>query len=398
MRTLAGLLTLTGIAAALSLTLTSTAGATPASATTTVHTCEQNTAPGTAHCMAIQRTTTGSARPDVAGGAAPAGLSPADLRSAYNLTAARGGAGATVAIIDAADDPYVEADLAKYRSQFGLPACTTANGCFKKVNQNGATAPLPAGDIGWAAEISLDVDMVSAICPNCHILLVEASSGNFPDLGAAVNTAVRLGAKFVSNSYGGSEYAGETSTDAFYRHPGVAITASTGDSGYGMSYPAASPYVTAVGGTTLTPAGNARGWSETAWSQAGSGCSAYEAKPAFQSALATGCARRADADVSAVADPATGVAGYDTYGSDGWAVYGGTSAAAPIIASVYALAGNPGATDQPAAYPGTHASKLNDITSGANGACSPALQCHAGPGWDGPTGLGTPNGTAAFTR
>ena len=174
------------------------------------------------------------------------------------------------------------------------------------------------------------------------------------------------------------------------------MTASTGDDGYGVSYPAASPYVTAVGGTSLTRDGSARGWTETAWSGAGSGCSAYEAKPSYQASVNTGCSRRAVADVSAVADPNTGVAVYQTYGGSGWAVYGGTSASSPIIASVYALAGTPGAGDNPASYPYAHTGNLFDVTTGTNGSCSPAQLCHAGAGWDGPTGLGTPNGSAAF--
>nr|WP_211226955.1 putative Ig domain-containing protein [Amycolatopsis benzoatilytica] len=329
-------------------------------------------------------------------GALPSGFGPSDLRSAYNLTAG-GSSSATVAIVDSNDDPNAESDLASYRSAYGLPSCTTANGCFKKVNENGQASPLPTADSGWAGEISLDVDMVSAICPNCHILLVEANQPSMADLGTAVNTAVSMGAKFVSNSYGGAEDGTEPTSDStYFHHPGVAITASTGDNGYGISYPASSQYVTAVGGTSLTRNSSARGWGETAWSGAGSGCSAYVVKPSFQN-VTTGCGKRAAADVSAVADPQTGVAVYQTYGGSGWAVYGGTSASAPIIASVYALAGNPGSSDTPAAYPYSHTGNLNDVTSGSNGSCSTAVQCNAGAGWDGPTGLGTPNGTAAFT-
>jgi subtilase family serine protease len=328
--------------------------------------------------------------------ALPSGLGPTDLRSAYSLTAS-GSSAATVAIVDAYDDPNAESDLTSYRSTYGLPACTTANGCFKKVNQNGQTSPLPTADSGWAGEISLDVDMVSAICPNCHILLVEASSASMAALGTSVNTAVSLGAKYVSNSYGGGEDGSEPSYDSsYFHHPGVAITASTGDSGYGISYPSSSQYVTAVGGTSLSRNSSTRGWGETAWSGAGSGCSTSVTKPSFQN-VTTGCAKRANADVSAVADPQTGVAVYQTYGGSGWAVYGGTSASSPIIASVYALAGTPGASDTPAAYPYSHAGNLYDVTSGSNGSCSVAVQCTAGAGWDGPTGLGTPNGTAAFT-
>jgi subtilase family serine protease len=238
--------------------------------------------------------------------------------------------------------------------------------------------------------------MVSAICPLCHIILVEATSASTNNLGTAVNTAVSLGAKFVSNSYGGGESSSETSTDtSFYNHPGVAVTASSGDGGFGPEYPAASRFVTAVGGTSLTRASNSRGWTETAWSGAGSGCSSFETKPTWQKD--TGCSRRTIADVSAVADPNTGVAVYDTEGGDpGFEVFGGTSVASPIMASVFALAGTPTAGTYPSSYPYSHTSSLNDVTSGSNGSCSPSYLCTAGPGYDGPTGLGTPNGTGAF--
>ena len=331
--------------------------------------------------------------------ATPSGFGPSDLRSAYNLPA-NGGAGQTVAIVDAQDDPNAEADLAVYRAQYGLPACTTANGCFKKVSQTGSTTALPTPDEGWAGEISLDVDMVSAIAPNAHIILVEAKSATTANLGTAVNEAVTLGAKFVSNSYGGGESSSDPSYDTkYYNHPGVAITASSGDSGYGVEYPAASKYVTAVGGTALKKATNARGWTESVWSTsssegAGSGCSAYDAKPTWQKD--TGCSKRTVADVSAVADPATGVAVYQTYGGSGWNVYGGTSVASPLIAGVYADAGTPSAAI-PAADAYAHTSALNDVTSGKTATCSPAYLCTAGVGYDGPTGLGTPNGLAAFT-
>ena len=216
----------------------------------------------------------------------------------------------------------------------------------------------------------------------------------------------------ISNSYGGSESASELSTDAAYNHPGVAITVSSGDSGYGVEYPAASQYVTAVGGTTLTQASNARGWTEAAWSGAGSGCSSYEPKPAWQTD--TGCAHRTVADVSADADPNSGLGVYDTYNScgssaycdylieagavqglDGWAQVGGTSLSSPLIASVYALAGNAGSVVD-GSYPYGHTASLFDVTSGSNGSCSPSYLCTAGPGYDGPTGLGTPDGTGAF--
>jgi subtilase family serine protease len=298
-----------------------------------------------------------------------------------------------VAIVDAFDDPNAEADLGVYRSNNGLSACTTANGCFKKVNQNGVQGSYPPGNVGWAEEISLDVDMVSAVCPNCHILLVEANDNSFANLAAAVDEAAALGANEISNSYGGGEFSSETS-DMSYNHPGIAITASSGDSGFGAQYPAASPYVTAVGGTTLTKSGSS--FSETAWSGAGSGCSAYEAQQSWQNIpnITNFCGKRAIADVSADADPNTGVDAYDTYGEPGWLVFGGTSVASPIIASVYALAGNASSVTY-GSYSYSHTSSLHDITSGSNGNCGNDL-CNAVPGWDGPTGNGTPNGTGGF--
>jgi len=360
--------------------------------------CAAPSHPGEMACLALARTDIVQPQ-SLAPNATPSGYGPTDLASAYKLSAS-GGSGATVAIVDANDDPNAESDLAAYRSQYGLPACTTANGCFKKVDQRGGTS-YPSADSGWAGEISLDVDMVSAVCPNCHILLVEADSATMENLGTAVNTAVSLGAKYVSNSYGGGESSSDTGYDtSYFNHPGVAITVSSGDSGYGVEYPAASKYVTAVGGTSLSRNSSTRGWTESVWGSssggdgAGSGCSAYDAKPTWQTD--TGCSKRTVADVSAVADPATGVAVYQTYGGSGWAVYGGTSASAPIIAAVYALAGTPASGTNPASYPYSHTGSLFDVTSGANGSCSTYL-CKAATGYDGPTGLGTPNGTAAFT-
>jgi subtilase family serine protease len=320
---------------------------------------------------------------------APAGYGPADLQSAYKLSSS-GGAGMTVAVVDAFDYPNAESDLAVYRSTFGLPPCTTANGCFKKVNQAGVQGSYPRADSGWATEEALDVDMVSAICPSCKIVLVEANSASQADLGASVNTAVRLGANAVSNSYGGGE-SSASANDPDYDHPGVAITASSGDNGFGVEFPASSQYVTAVGGTSLTRNSSPRGWGETAWSGAGSGCSAFVPKPTWQTD--TGCSNRTVADVSAVADPNTGVAVYETFRHrGGWQVYGGTSVASPIVASVFALAGANFAPSVPYA----HAASLFDVTSGSNGSCGGSYLCTAGAGYDGPTGLGTPDGTAAF--
>lgn len=321
----------------------------------------------------------------------PSGYGPADLRAAYGLTSLSptGGSGQTVAIVDAYDDPGAEADLAVYRAQYGLPACTTANGCFRKVDQRGGTA-YPATDAGWSQEISLDLAMVSAICPNCRILLVEADSAAMGDLAAAVQQAAALGATQISNSYGSPEYAGETADEAAYDQPGIAVTVSAGDSGYGVQFPAASRYVTAVGGTSLQRDANAAGgWTETAWSGSGSGCSSYVPKPSWQSDA--GCAGRTVADVAAVADPQTGVAVYDSLGG-GWMVFGGTSVAAPIVAAFAALLGSDAAAPS---YPYSRPGSYFDIVSGANGSCAVSYLCVAGPGYDGPTGLGSPDGLPA---
>ena len=360
-----------------------------------VRVCTQAVTGASCQALRVDPATSGSGVSPAA--ATPSGLFPADLQSAYKLPSATAGAGRTVAIVDAFDDPAAESDLGVYRSQFGLPACTTANGCFRKVGQTGTTS-LPRKNASWAEEISLDVDMVSATCPLCHILLVEANSNSFANLGAAVNTAARLGATAISNSYGGSD-ASDSTNGAFYNHPGVAVTASSGDGGFGVEYPASSSFVVAVGGTSLRKAaGTTRGWTESAWSGAGSGCSAFNTAIPSAASFNTGCARRAVADVSAVADPNTGVAVFDSVpfqGFSGWLVFGGTSVSSPIIASVYGLAGN-AATIDANDFPYQHAGSLFDVTTGSNGTCSPSQLCTARAGWDGPTGRGTPNGTGAF--
>ncbi|HET7311230.1 MAG TPA: S53 family peptidase [Mycobacteriales bacterium] len=327
----------------------------------------------------------------------PVGLTPTDLQSAYALPAAPAGAGMTVAIVDAYDDPQAEHDLATYRAQFGLPACTTSNGCFRKVGQSG-TRSYPTPDPGWSQEMSLDLDMVSAVCPACHILLVEATSSSQANLGAAVNTAVRLGADAVSNSYGGPD-ASDNSYGRYYHHAGVAITASSGDSGYGVSYPASSKWVTAVGGTSLRRSTRARrGWTEGVWDGSGSGCSTLNSTT-WQPTTTTACNGRAMADIAAVADPATGVAVYDSYdyeNTSGWLTFGGTSAASPIIAGVFALAGNTAEVNDGSYIWQHHRGGVNDITYGSNGTCPTTRWCTTHYGWDGPTGWGTPKGVTAF--
>jgi subtilase family serine protease len=406
---------LAGILGALAVAAVAAVAAGSSSASATAPAFKAVCGVGPVRCMSLVRT-------DIAAvplaEAAHGGYAPKDLLSAYDLSSAitRGG-NQTVGIVDAYDYPTAEADLAVYRKYYGLPACTTANGCFRKVNQDGEQGNYPRYDPDWELETSLDIEMVSAICPKCHILLVEANSADeenfvsapaalWSDLGQAVDTAVNLGATAVSNSYGtvGPE-SNWTYFDHYYNHPGVAITASSGDFGYGVIWPAASPYVTSIGGTSLVKAtGTTRGWSETGWGGGatdpadgpGSGCSLWEPKPTWQNDA--GCAMRSVADVAAVADPNTGVA---IYNSDlvwgGWNVVGGTSVASPIIASVYALAGNGGSVVY-GSYPYGHTKYLYDISGGQNfpDTTTCTYLCQGGKGYDGLTGLGTPNGYKAF--
>jgi subtilase family serine protease len=322
--------------------------------------------------------------------AGPSGLVPADLRDAYKVTGT-GSSSTIIAIVDAYGYPTAESDLAVYRSQFGLPPCTTANGCFQKVDQRGGTA-YPRTDVGWDQEQALDLDMASAMCPSCKLVLVQADTATSANLGASVDTAANMGAHVISNSYGGGEQ-GASSYESHYTHPGIAITVSSGDNGYGVEYPASSPHVTAVGGTSLMKSGGTRGWSETAWDGAGSGCSSVFAKPSWQKD--SGCSMRSVADVSAVADPATGVAVYGPArrNRSAWMVFGGTSVAAPLVGGVYAVNGG-GVTYGSDPY--AHTSALFDVVGGSNGNCGGTYLCSAVSGYDGPTGLGTPNGSTAF--
>jgi streptogramin lyase len=327
------------------------------------------------------------------------GYSPENLRSAYDLPSTSAGYGQTIAVVDAYDDPNAESDLAVYRREYGIPECKASSGCFHKVNQTGGTS-YPAPSKSWAKEISLDLDMVSAICPNCHILLVEATENTDSDFAAAENEAATLGATEISNSFGGNELSEPDEDVEAYDHAGIPIAAAGGDDGYGVSSPASNPNVIAVGGTALTPATNARGWEETVWyhldeegvyTGTGSGCS-LEAKPAWQKD--TGCADRTTNDVAAVADENTPVSAYDSYETaDPWRLPGGTSVATPIVAAAMALANAytrslPGAEAlyDEAAQKGTGA--LDDVVSGSNGSCGNYL-CTAGVGYDGPTGLGS---------
>lgn len=350
----------------------------------------------------------------------PGYLTPQRLHDAYALPSETSASHVqTVAIVDAYDDPTAEADLDVYDKQFGLPACTSANGCFRKVNQSGKPSPLPKKQGEWAAEISIDVQMVRAVCQSCRILLVEASSDEFGDLAVAVDSAVAAGADEVSNSYGGAEqhsYASLASN--YYDHPGTAIVASSGDCGYlnktctgepaAAEFPAAAPQVLAVGGTSLSEHNQA--WSATAWNEGGSGCSGVFGASSWQSAVAgfsaTGCAGgRSVADVAAIGDPNTGVDVYDSTPEGGgtptgWGVWGGTSVAAPILAAEFALAGGARGVAYPSATLYSHlgeANSLYDVLSGSNGSCAGTSECQAVAGFDGPTGLGSPLGLGAFS-
>ena len=334
--------------------------------------------------------------------ALPAGYGPAQIHGAYQLPVNSSTPG-VIAVVDAYDDPNIINDLALYNKTFGLPIfpnCTKiiTTACFQKVNQNGGTS-YPQRNAGWALEIALDVETAHQVCQNCKIILVEANSSSYSNLMTAVDRARLMGANVISNSYGSSEFSSETNYDTHFNYPGIAFVFSSGDNGYGATYPAASPLVTSVGGTSLL-VDSANAWqSETVWAGSGSGCSAFEPKPAFQ--IDTGCAKRTIADVAADADPNTGAAVYDSYGyggSRGWFQVGGTSLAAPIIAGIYGLANNIGAPTLANSIPYSslkYLLNIRDITSGLNGGCNLYL-CQGATGYDGPSGLGTPLGLGAF--
>jgi subtilase family serine protease len=346
--------------------------------------------------------------------AAPAGYGPAQFHGAYSL-GTRAPVAQVIAIVDAYNDPTIRKDLTTYDQTYGipdLPSCsaTVTSSCFAKVNQAGEASPLPGKNAGWSLEIALDVETAHQICQSCKVVLVEASSSSSANLNAAEDTAAgRLAANEISNSWGSSgEYSGELSEAFHFNRPRIAITVASGDNGYArFGFPAASPDVIDVGGTTLkvTQSNGVYSWAgETTWSGSGSGCSLYFSAQAWQASAAgwpaTGCgAARGVADVAADADPNTGAAVYDTTkynGRSGWFQVGGTSLASPLVAAVYALAGNTASVEYPATIPYTHTASLHDVTAGpATGSCT-TTACKAGPGYDGPTGVGTPNGIGGF--
>jgi Putative Ig domain len=400
------------------------ASATPAAAATAQipsnwhYACGDSFKPGKLNCLVIKNTSAHPSALTVRPNAIPSGdgYGPSTFQAAYGLTAASAsdGSGTTVAIIDAYNDPTAASDLATYRSAAGLPALTS--GQFTQYNQTGATSPLPAtapADDDWTLEESLDVDMVSAICPLCKIDLVEATNDSGDGLYIADETAATtLGAKYISNSWGGSETSSDTTYDSeYFGVSGVVYTASAGDSAYsgGVIYPATSPNVVAVGGTTLNTSSNARGYTESVWETSttegtGSGCSSYEPQPSWQAAVSlikSACSDRVDNDVAADADPNTGAAIYDTSNDNGgWNEVGGTSESSPMLASMFALAGNNGNGGNDAAdsiY--THTTDFYTVTASSNGSCSPSVLCTAtgaADTYNGPTGWGTPDGLAGL--
>lgn len=354
--------------------------------------------------------------PTLEGGGEDGGLDPQDLQSAYDIPTT-GGKGQTIALIDAYGFEDAQQDLSTYRARYGLPPCTELHRCFRHVDERGGKArSKPGNPRGWEVESALDLEMASAACPECHILLVDAEGGSYKEYGEAVDTAVRLGATEISNSYGtDEEYCAALceANAAAYDHPGVLVTASSGDSGYdndesgdqSPTYPAVLPWVVAVGGTSLKRAANARGWAEEVWWEpklgagTGSGCAMIGEKPPWQAD--TGCARRTTNDVAAVAACETPVSMYVT-SEGGWLDVCGTSVSSPLVAGIEAHA-----SAYARSLPGADAfyhdpAALFDVTSGRNGRCTPPAEdeylCTAGAGYDGPTGMGTPDGPLELTE
>lgn len=340
----------------------------------------------------------------------PKGIFPVNVRKAYGFNlVSNQGTGQTIGIVDAYDDPNIESDLAVFNSQFGLPACTSSTGCFRKIYASGSK---PKTSAGWSLEMSLDVEWAHAIAPQANIILVEAASNSFTNLLTAVDVAVQNGASVVSMSWGGSEFSSETSGDSHFSVNGVTFTASSGDSGNGVEYPAASPFVVGVGGTTLKVLSDGTYQSETAWSGSGGGLSAYENEPDYQANYPIPndlSGFRGVPDVAYDADPNTGFPVYDTVryqGQMGWFQVGGTSAGAPQWAALFAIvnslrvAANKGTLSSTgtAVYSvakSNYSGNLHDITSGTNGSCG--TLCTATSGYDYVTGLGSPQANNIIT-
>ena len=326
------------------------------------------------------------------------GWQPVDFQTRYHLDSSSGGAGTIVAIVDAYDNPHAASDLATYRAAFGLGKAP-----FKKFNQYGEQRDYPRPGPGWGAEIDLDAEMVSAVCPKCTIFVVEASNAIGSDLQTAEAEAVRLGAHIVTNSW--TCYNALTCVKwSDFDAPGVVYVAAAGDLGYNENgAPEGLASVVSVGGTVLSKNGTT--YSEQVWGDSGGGCSANgeksggAPKPTWQTD--PDCKFRTDTDVSAVA---WGVAEYDTFGYKGWFTVGGTSIAAPLVAGIYGLAGNAANRDAGRKFwnehPQQRAKNLNEITLGSDGSCKGRYLCQAGTeqfGWySGPAGWGTPLGTGAF--
>jgi subtilase family serine protease len=365
--------------------------------------CTKATA-GKAGCLAVRRKVlVGGIEQHLVSANAAGGFGANDLRTAYGITA-QGTKNKVIAIVDAYHSATAFDDVTEYRTTFGLPTMLNCSAvkppkgskspCFYQLNQSGLADTSPTTtNAGWAQEIALDIEMASAICPKCSVLLVEANTATNKDLSAAVATAGDFaGVVAISNSYGGPDNTEPTDSPyAAAAANGIAVVASSGDSGYAVNAPASYASVIGVGGTNLKVDTKGSWASETVWSMAGSGCSKLNPTPAWQDASVTKCPGKSTVDVSAVADPATGVKVF----VDGfWYEFGGTSASAPIIAALFALKNNFG--DSAATYLYTNAAALHDILSGTTGRCRPAIWCTAGIGFDGASGLGSPNTAAAF--
>jgi hypothetical protein len=333
-------------------------------------------------------------------------LSPAQIRAAYALPT-QGATKQTIAIVSAFDDPTLQSDLAAYDRYFHLPPCTFANGCLRKLNQQGQTTPRPQTDAGgtWITESALGTEVAHSLCQSCRIVLVEADFPDLSDFSQAAHTAAEAGAGVVVTTFNPPEDSTDTYVASDYSSAHTAFVAATGDTGYSgsLSFPAAFPTVIAVGGTNLSLARGGSYGGETAWSGTVSGCSIYETAPPWQARIAklSGCGSdRAASDVSAMASPGTIIYASNVNGTAGGALYQaeGTSVSAPIIGAIIGLAGSRGGQEAKMLYsrqlsdPGG----FHDITKGDDAQGCKSAICMAGPGWDGPTGLGTPAGLEAF--